>query len=169
MFHVCLCYVVLSVPSSYVITCKERADPFARLCVLFSCVWSLSHMVWFLIYRNLIFAFFLSPKYHVTSNYRKREIFPQISSCGYTLVFIIIRMTSYKYTLFNIFKMSSKRYEKCHEQNDFAGWSLPYFVWWIYIRFGIIWVCWSTTLNGHGYYSVVRDCGVTGLTHLLFL
>ena len=36
--HVCLCYAVLSVPCSLVITCWKRADPLALLCVVFSCV-----------------------------------------------------------------------------------------------------------------------------------
>ena len=38
MFHVCLCYAVLSVPCSLVITCWKRAGPLALLCVVFSCV-----------------------------------------------------------------------------------------------------------------------------------
>ena len=38
MFRVCLCYTVLSVPCSLVITCWERADLLAHLCVMFSCV-----------------------------------------------------------------------------------------------------------------------------------
>ena len=32
MLHVCLCYAVLYVPCSRVITCWERADLFALLC-----------------------------------------------------------------------------------------------------------------------------------------
>ena len=35
---VCLCYTVLSVSCSLVVTCWERADPLALLCVIFSCV-----------------------------------------------------------------------------------------------------------------------------------
>ena len=35
MFHICLYYVVLSVPCSLVITCWERAGLFALLCVMF--------------------------------------------------------------------------------------------------------------------------------------
>ena len=39
MFHVCLCYAVLSVPCSRVIACWERADLLAHfMCVVFSCV-----------------------------------------------------------------------------------------------------------------------------------
>ena len=38
-------YTVLSVPSSHLINCWERADFFSLLCVMFSCVLSLSHMV----------------------------------------------------------------------------------------------------------------------------
>ena len=59
MFHVCLYYTVLSVPSSLVITCGERSDLLALLCVMFPCDLSLSH--WCLgsgVNRFLIFAFF---------------------------------------------------------------------------------------------------------------
>ena len=38
MFHVYLCYAVLSVPCSLVVTNWERADLLALLCVMFSCV-----------------------------------------------------------------------------------------------------------------------------------
>ena len=38
VFHVCICYAVLSVPCSLVITCCERDDLLALLCVIFSCV-----------------------------------------------------------------------------------------------------------------------------------
>ena len=38
MFHNCICYAFLSVPCSLLITCLERADLLALLCVLFSCV-----------------------------------------------------------------------------------------------------------------------------------
>ena len=38
MFHVYLCYAVLSVPCNLVITCWERTDLLALLCVVFSCV-----------------------------------------------------------------------------------------------------------------------------------
>ena len=51
-FHVYLCYAVLSGHSSLVITCSERADLLARLCVLFSCVFvtfSLMFWVWYVI------------------------------------------------------------------------------------------------------------------------
>ena len=65
VFHVCLCYTVLSVPCSHVIVCLERAEFLALLCVMFPCVLSLSHMVsrarcgsW--LYRFLIFTFFLT-------------------------------------------------------------------------------------------------------------
>ena len=34
MFHVCLCYAVLSVLCSLVVTCLDRAD---LLCIVFSC------------------------------------------------------------------------------------------------------------------------------------
>ena len=36
MFHVCLCYAVLSVRCSLVITCWERADILALSCVIFT-------------------------------------------------------------------------------------------------------------------------------------
>ena len=65
MFYVCLYYTILSVPCSLFVTCWERADPLALLCVMFSCVLSLSHMVsrarfgtW--LYWFLVFAFFLT-------------------------------------------------------------------------------------------------------------
>ena len=45
MFHIYLCFAVLSVPSNLVIACWESADLLALLCVVFSCVMSLSHMV----------------------------------------------------------------------------------------------------------------------------
>ena len=38
MFHVCLCYAILSVPCSLLITCWQRADLSPLLCVVFSCV-----------------------------------------------------------------------------------------------------------------------------------
>ena len=44
-FRVSLCYTVLSVPCRFVITCWEGADLLALLCVMFSCVLLLSHMV----------------------------------------------------------------------------------------------------------------------------
>ena len=36
--HVCLCHTLLSVSCSLVVTCWERADLFAILCVMLSCV-----------------------------------------------------------------------------------------------------------------------------------
>ena len=63
MFHVCLCYAVVSVPYSLVITCWERADRLAPLCVVFPFVFVTTHIVslvwcgtW--LYRFLIFASF---------------------------------------------------------------------------------------------------------------
>ena len=38
MFHVCLCYAVLSVSCSLMITCWETANLLSILCVAFSCV-----------------------------------------------------------------------------------------------------------------------------------
>ena len=38
MFHICLYYAVSSIPCSLVITCGERADLLAVLCVMFPCV-----------------------------------------------------------------------------------------------------------------------------------
>ena len=38
MLHVCLCYVVLSVTCSRVITCWEKAGLTTLLCVMFFCV-----------------------------------------------------------------------------------------------------------------------------------
>ena len=54
MFHVCLCYLVLSVPCSLVVTSWERADLLAFLCVMCSCVfvtfpYDVPGQVWYLI------------------------------------------------------------------------------------------------------------------------
>ena len=54
MFHICLYYTALSVSCSLVITCWERTDPFALLCVMFPCVFVSSPYgvlgkVWYLI------------------------------------------------------------------------------------------------------------------------
>ena len=43
-FDICLCYSGFSVPCSLVVTCREMADLFALLCVVFACVLSLSPM-----------------------------------------------------------------------------------------------------------------------------
>ena len=45
MFHSCLYYTIVSVPCSLVITCWERADLLALLCMMFPYVLSLSQMV----------------------------------------------------------------------------------------------------------------------------
>ena len=45
MFHVCLCYVVLSVHCNPVITCWERTDLLALFCVVFSLCLLLKYMV----------------------------------------------------------------------------------------------------------------------------
>ena len=65
MFRVC--HAAMSVYCSLVVTCWERANLLAHLCLVFSCVLSLSHVVswdrrgtW--LYRSLIFAFFLTSK-----------------------------------------------------------------------------------------------------------
>ena len=54
MFHVCLCYAVLSAPSSLMITCLERADLLALLYVMLSCVfvtfpYGVPGQVWYLV------------------------------------------------------------------------------------------------------------------------
>ena len=54
MFHVYLCYAVLSVLCSLVITCWKRADLLALLCVVFSCAfvtfpYGVPFQVWYLI------------------------------------------------------------------------------------------------------------------------
>ena len=41
MFHVCLCYAVVPVSYSLVITCCEKADHMAAMCTVFSSVLSL--------------------------------------------------------------------------------------------------------------------------------
>ena len=51
-FHVCLYYAVLSIPCSFVITCCERADLLALVCVMFSHVfvtfpYGVSGLVWY--------------------------------------------------------------------------------------------------------------------------
>ena len=38
VFSVCVCYAVFSVSCSLVVTCWERADLLALLCVMLSCV-----------------------------------------------------------------------------------------------------------------------------------
>ena len=43
MFHFCLCYAVLSVPCSFVVTFFETADLLALLCVVFV---TLQYMSW---------------------------------------------------------------------------------------------------------------------------
>ena len=65
MCFVSLCYTVMSVPFSLMITCWEKADLLALLYVMFNEFLSLSHMVsWVMcgigLYRFLIFAFFLT-------------------------------------------------------------------------------------------------------------
>ena len=42
---ICLCHTAISVSCSLMVTCWERADLLALLCVMFSCVLSLSHNV----------------------------------------------------------------------------------------------------------------------------
>ena len=44
MLHVGVCWAVVSVPCSLVVTCWERADLLAVVYVVFSCVLSLSQM-----------------------------------------------------------------------------------------------------------------------------
>ena len=45
LFHVGLCYAVLSAPCILVITCWERADLLALLCIAFSYGFVTFHMV----------------------------------------------------------------------------------------------------------------------------
>ena len=45
MFHICLCYTVLSAPGSLAVTCWERADLLTLLCVVFSCVFDMVSQV----------------------------------------------------------------------------------------------------------------------------
>ena len=44
MFHVCLCYAVLSVLCSLVVTCWERADLLALLCLCHFPICALIHI-----------------------------------------------------------------------------------------------------------------------------
>ena len=54
MFHVYLCYAVLSFQCSLMVTCWERADLLAILCVVFS--YGVPGQVWYL--RRLSFSLF---------------------------------------------------------------------------------------------------------------
>ena len=38
MYHFCYCHSFLSIHCSFVVTCLERADLLALLCVMFNCV-----------------------------------------------------------------------------------------------------------------------------------
>ena len=54
IFHICLYYAILSIPCSLAVTCWERADLLALLCVIFSCVfvtftYGVLGQVWYLI------------------------------------------------------------------------------------------------------------------------
>ena len=68
---VCFCYTVLSVPCRLVITCCERADLLALLCVMFSCVfvtlpYGVPGQVWYLILSIpdlCLFSYFAKKKY----------------------------------------------------------------------------------------------------------
>ena len=53
MFHVYLCYAVLSIPCSLLVTCAEGTDPLALMCFVFSCVfvifpYGVPGQVWYL-------------------------------------------------------------------------------------------------------------------------
>ena len=69
---VCLCHTVMSISCSPVVTCWERAGLFVLLCVMFSCVLSLSKtgvlgQVCYLIVLNIDLCFrpnFIQ-KYHI--------------------------------------------------------------------------------------------------------
>ena len=70
MFHVCLCYTVLSVPCSVLINCWEKgADLLALLYVVFSCVlflllYGVSSQVWyFLSLPSSLLYLMISNKY----------------------------------------------------------------------------------------------------------
>ena len=77
MFHVCFCYATLSVPCSLAVTCCQKADLLALLCVVYYCVLLLSHMVSQIrcgayLYRLLIKAFlfaFMLFMFHVCLYY----------------------------------------------------------------------------------------------------
>ena len=57
ILHVYLRYVVSSVPCCLVITCLERADFLALLCIVVLCVLSLSHMVFRVRYGTWLYRF----------------------------------------------------------------------------------------------------------------
>ena len=67
VFHVC--YAVLSVPCSLVVTCREKVDLLTLLYVMFLCFVTFPYgvlgQVWYLIYRFLIFAFFLALSFQI--------------------------------------------------------------------------------------------------------
>ena len=58
-FRVCLCHTVLSVPCSHVVTCWEKTGLLAVLCMMFSCVLSLSHMVSWVRYGTWLYQFLI--------------------------------------------------------------------------------------------------------------
>ena len=76
MFHVCVCYAVLSVPWSLVITCWEKDDLLALLCVVFSCVLTLSNII--LIHIRLRVRLVSLIMFKPSSNFDKLGVFHAI-------------------------------------------------------------------------------------------
>ena len=80
-FHFCLCYAVLSVPCSLVITYRERVDLLTLLYVMFACVfvtfpYGVTGQVWYLIVLIpdlcLPLYFDISCEYQVLSDFFKQ-------------------------------------------------------------------------------------------------
>ena len=84
MLSVYLCYAILSVPCSLVNTCWKRAD---LLCVVFSCVLSLSHMVFWVRYGTSLYGFLI----FACLLYMNRNAFCQILPYFYSLILKCIK------------------------------------------------------------------------------
>ena len=92
-----VCHTVLSVPCSLVVNCWERADLFALLYVMFSCVLSLLGQVWYLIV--LIPDLCLLPYFY--------------QYCRFSLIFIGLDKYDFKLKTRNIF--ITHQFNKCFE------------------------------------------------------
>ena len=84
MFSVYLCYAILSVPCSLVNTCWKRVD---LLCVVFSCVLSLLHMVFWVRYGTSLYGFLI----FACLLYMNSDAFCQILAYLYSLILKCIK------------------------------------------------------------------------------
>ena len=91
MFHVCLYYTVLSVPCSLEITCWERAELLALMCVTFPCVfvtfpYGILGQVWYLIASipDLCLLYFLTM--NETQFFIIKLLSESIKSCKFTIL-----------------------------------------------------------------------------------